>query len=169
MSGAAYHAGRSRQDYATPPEFLAWFRAEFGEIVADLAASAENAVADLYFDEASDSLAQDWAPLVRGLVDREWLWLNPPFARIAPWAAKCAASIQRKPGGFTGRGIAFLVPASVGSNWWASSVDRKADVIFTRPRQSFNGIGPFPKDLSLCLYTAGAVGRYRCVSWKESI
>lgn len=169
MSGAAYHAGRSKQDYATPPECLAWFEGLYGRIVADLAAHADNAVADLYFDEAADSLAQDWAALVAELGPSEWLWLNPPFARIAPWAAKCAASVARKPGGFTDRGIALLVPASVGANWWAEHVDGKADVKFLRPRMSFDGIGPFPKDIALCFYHAGALpGRYACITWKET-
>lgn len=178
MSGAAFHTGKSRQDYRTPPEFLAAFRRRFGETVVDLAASEDNAVADLYFDEATDSLSQDWAPLVRELGPRQWLWLNPPYAKIGAWAAQCAEAVERARDEHItlDRGIAFLVPASVGSKWWADCVHSRAGVYFLRPRLSFDGIGPFPKDLALVFYTTAVgndfffdvdAGGYSLWNWKD--
>lgn len=171
MSGAAFHTGKSRQDYRTPPEFLFAFRQRFGDTVVDLAASEDNAIADLHFDEAADSLSQDWAPLVRDLEARQWLWLNPPYAKIGAWAAKCAAASSRLCAPNVelrlDRGIAFLVPASVGSKWWAECVHDRAHSIFLRPRLSFDGIGPFPKDLALVIYTTAGLGKYSLWNWKD--
>jgi phage N-6-adenine-methyltransferase len=143
VSGAAHNRGRSKQDYATPWEFVraveALIGAKFGW---DLAASAENTKAPKFITEAENSLGREWACYLQD----EWGWLNPPFANIAPWAAKCAAESAK------GAHIAFLVPASVGSNWFAEHVDMKALVRPIRPRLSFDGKNPYPKDLILCLY-----------------
>lgn len=92
---------------------------------------------------AFDSLKQSWADISSssGL-----LWLNPEFADITPWAKKCADE------GAKGARIAFLVPASVGSNWYADYVHDKALVLFIRPRLSFDGKAPYPKDCLAALY-----------------
>ncbi len=101
--------GKSKQDYGTPWEFIRACVARFGEINVDLAASAHNAKAAIYFDEARDSLSVDWAaePHCCG---GALLWLNPPFADIEPWAEKCAIESTRRRGL-----ILFLTPASIGS------------------------------------------------------
>ena len=44
MSVPIQKPGRSRQDYGTPPEFLAAVVARFGPLAFDLAASRDNAV-----------------------------------------------------------------------------------------------------------------------------
>lgn len=154
MSGAAYNKGRSKQDYATPAEFLMAVQDRFGRIYWDLAAHAENRVtdADRYYGPGSkhgeDSLAQDWSLLRLGV-----LWLNPPFAHIAPWAAKCAK--HRHDRTFT----CMLVPASVGTNWYAEHVHGKALELYLRPRIKFVGepIG-YPKDLALFVFGFGLSG-----------
>lgn len=140
MSGAAFNRGKSRQDIATPKDFLAAFEREFGEIRFDLAASKGNAVASEYFDEKADALAHDWDGL-----GQWWAWLNPPFRYIRPWAEKCAAT-KTLP-------IAMLVPAAVGSNWFREHVWPTATVVFLNGRLIFRGsTTPYPKDLMLCLY-----------------
>lgn len=156
MSGAAHHRGESKQDYATPPEFIAAVKRRFGirDFDHDLAASLENAKALRFFSEAVDSLAQDWSAL------RGDLWLNPPFANIAPWARKCAES-----GCSIDRRIFFLVPAAVGSNWHAQHVDGHALVLLLNGRISFDGKGPYPKDCCLAIY--GAAPGYEVWRWKE--
>ena len=155
MSGAANHCGKSRQDYATPPEFIAAVKRRFDieEFAWDLAAAPENTQAWRFFDESSDSLAQDWNGLVGDL------WLNPPFANIAPWVKKCSA--------YRGTGRIFLlVPASVGSKWFCEHVYKYAWVFFLTPRLSFDGKNPFPKDCMLAVYSPSSANALDVWQWR---
>lgn len=137
----------SKQDYATPREFMAAVEARFGPIAFDLAAHADNAKARRWFGpggDAEDALAEPWHDLITfgdGL-----LWLNPPFADIAPWAAKCAREAN------AGANILLLVPAAVGSNWFRDHVFNRAAVYLLNGRLSFDGKAPYPKDCLLAHY-----------------
>ncbi len=147
---------RSKQDYATPRLFLAAVKALLGidRFAFDLAADATNTVADGWYDEACDALSQDWTTLG---INREWLWLNPPFGVIRPWAKKCAES---------GLWIAFLVPAAVGSNWFRDYVDGRARVLLLNGRLAFMPDKPnwlYPKDCILVLY--GREPGYEVWTW----
>jgi len=143
MTGAAMNRHRSRQDYETPPELIAAVERRFGSIVIDLAATKENTKAEWFISPEEDSLRADWNVIVD---DYTLAWLNPPYADIAPWARKCAE--------YTGDGkILFLVPASVGSEWFARYVWGHALVLAIRPRVTFVGAkDPYPKDLILAVY-----------------
>jgi len=164
-TGASLARGQSKQDYATPRKFLDAVQRRFGTIVFDLAAHADNCVVPGYFGPGGilqDALSPEcvWQRCPSGS-----LWLNPPFDTIAPWARKCA-----EVGGFTqsrcrsvGQRILFLVPASVGSEWFAQYVDGEALVVFLRPRLSFDGKNPYPKDCMLCVF--GAQPGYECWRW----
>ena len=150
MTGAAFARGASKQDYGTPRSFLDAVEARFGKIVFDLAAHSKNKVVPRHFGpggEKEDALVEDWAKCPKGN-----LWLNPPFNDLAPWVKKCAATL--------GRSILFLMPASVGSNWFAEHVDGKAWVYFIRPRLSFDGKNPYPNDCLLAVY--GDEPGYEC-------
>jgi phage N-6-adenine-methyltransferase len=158
--------GRSFQSYCTPPEFIAAVKRRFGirEFAYDLAASRENTQAKHFFCEEEDSLKQDWRRIIPGD-----LWLNPPYAHIAPWAEKCAASAwfdtRRGPGAAGNRRIFFLVPAGVGANWFAMHVHKKAQVEFLNGRLSFDGKNPYPKDCILAVF--GGQPGYGCWRWKD--
>jgi len=146
-TGPTIKRGKSKQDYSTPKEFLDAVRARFGSIDADLAASAANAVSPAFYDVAKeDSLTRAWNEL------GGWLWLNPPFNNIEPWAAKCAAESA------LGARILFLTPASVGSNWFQQWVYPSANVLMLNPRISFDGKNAFPKDLILSVFSGGMRG-----------
>lgn len=147
-TGPSINKGRSKQDYGTPWEFIRAVVHRFGLLHWDLAASEENRKADSFFCEADDSLAQDWTRLDGNL------WLNPPFANIAPWAEKCALAATRRRGF-----ILFLTPASVGANWFADHVHRRALVLGLSPRLTFEGTtDPYPKDLILSVFGYGVSG-----------
>lgn len=154
MSGAANHRGESKQDYATPPEFMRAVNARFGPHSFDLAAHAANTKHARYFTEADNSLIQDWHK-IDGL-----LWLNPPFDPIAPWAAKCHAEAEK------GARIAFLVPASVGSNWYRDNIHDQHRVLFLNGRICFDGKNGFPKDCMLVLF--GDVPDFEVWRWKDA-
>jgi phage N-6-adenine-methyltransferase len=151
--------GESKQDYATPPEYIAAVKARFGisSFAYDLAADSENTKAKHFFCEEEDSLKQDWRKL------RGDLWLNPPYAHIAPWAVRCHHTAG--PLDALRRRIFFLVPAGVGANWFAQFVHQKALVIFNNGRISFDGIAPYPKDTLLAVF--GLKPGYECWTWRN--
>lgn len=138
--------GRSKQDYETPADLIAAVERRFGPIAFDLAAVATNAKAAEFYTPAEDALVQDWTRL-EGL-----LWLNPPFADIAPWARKCMESILG-PHRRRFEALLLLVPASVGSNWFADFVHTRATVLALNPRLTFVGeTQPYPKDCLVCVW-----------------
>lgn len=146
----AQKPGRSVQTYGTPRDFIAAVEARFGHLVCDLAASADNAKAPAFYDEARDSLSVPWSEEH----PTGTLWLNPPFADIDPWAAKCAEEATRRHGL-----ILMLTPASIGCNWFAAHVRGKAMVLGLSPRMQFEGASdPYPKDLAVSVYGYGLHG-----------
>jgi len=154
-TGAAHRRHASKQDYETPWELVRAVERRWGPITVDLAADATNAKAPLWIDEATDSFTIEWHKL-GGL-----LWLNPPFANIAPWASKCACEMG------LGARIAFLVPAAVGSRWFIDSVYPRALVCPLCPRVSFDGKNPYPKDVMLCLFDSDVIPTLRPWLWRE--
>jgi phage N-6-adenine-methyltransferase len=154
MRGASFNRGSSTQDYGTTPDFLAAVAYRFGRIDWDLAANDRNAVCPRYLGPGShvsdDALAVDWLEVVG---PRSVAWLNPPFANIAPWAERCARIRDR------GSWTLLLVPASVGTNWWAEHVHGKGFAFWLSPRLKFVGCAdPYPKDLALVAFGFGVTG-----------
>jgi hypothetical protein len=164
VAGAAFHTGKSKQDYSTPVDLLNAVERKLQlPIVWDLAAHERNRVGDNWLGPGGaveNAFHCNWHDLAFGR--RGLLWLNPPFGNIAPWAKKCADEASMLP---TWGKIAFLVPASVGSNWFAEYVHGKARVFFLRPRLSFDGKNSFPKDCLLAVY--GEKPGYECWNWRQ--
>lgn len=155
----AQKRGTSKQDYMTPPEFLAAVlkRWSVSQFAVDLAASEDNVGAAFIIIPEIDSLQVDWAQFNGDL------WLNPPFANIGPWAKKC--SVATHGSRFSqNRRIFFLVPAAVGSRWFEKYVHPFARVYFLRDRICFDGKFPYPKDCILAVY--GEHPGYEFWSWK---
>jgi len=156
--------GRSKQNYRTPPAFLAAVRRRLGIEVfsVDLAADNENAVAPFYFSEQDNALVQSWR------VDG-WAWCNPPFAHIAPWVERAyreSRSSYDKEGAYAfGGHVAMLLPAGVGANWWRDWVDQKCRVLLLNGRISFDGKAPYPKDCVLLLYGPYVEPGYEVWTW----
>ncbi len=141
--------GRSRQDYGTPLALIEAVEARWGKLEIDLAASAENAKAPSYFDEGDDYLSVPFVP-GRGLADSALCWCNPPFANLGPWAKKWSEDAC------LGARIIALVPASIGSEWFAAHCEDVAKVVALRPRLVFEGCkDPYPKDCMLLLFGRG--------------
>lgn len=169
--------GRSRQDYATPTDFFdaVLMLLRVPRFVMDLAASPENTKAFRYLTAGDDALAlarvpvDGWAGYLRGPVAlppplTSWGWLNPPFADIGPWAEQC---VRTKAGGGH---VAFLVPASVGSNWYRDFVYGRALVLFLNGRLAFMPDRPtwgYPKDCLLALYGPTIRPGHVVWDWKE--
>lgn len=154
--------GRSKQDYSTPADFMEAVEKRFGRMQVDLAATAENAKAKRFVTPEEDSLSLRWQYAFAG----KRCWLNPPFERIAPWAAKCLSD-GLDPAFRLGR-IFFLTPASIGANWFAEYVHQRALVIALRGRLSFDGKDPYPKDCMLSVFGAGVVPGFEVWDWRAS-
>jgi phage N-6-adenine-methyltransferase len=160
----AQKPGRSKQDYGTPRDFLAAVRdflaaveRRFGRIAIDLAAREDNAKAPHFISPENDSLSGTWSIIA----PRALAWLNPPFERIGPWAAKCAAETDG-----TGLRVLFLTPASVGAAWFHEHVHGKALVLALRPRLTFEGCDAvYPKDCILSCFGFGVSG-FNVWKWK---
>lgn len=141
----------SKQDYSTPQDLIRAICNYLGisGFVFDFAADHSNTVAGPNFwCEADNSLlmpAEAWAEKCKG----GWGWLNPPFKHIAPWAAKCHDAAQ------LGAKIAFLVPASVGSNWFLDYVYMEHFWLALNGRPHFMRDKPnwgYPKDCMIVFF-----------------
>lgn len=151
-SGATLNRHKSETVVSTPSNFLSAVERRFGKIDVDLACTRANCKGTYgYVHGEQDSLACDWAAL-DGLC-----WLNPPYSNIAPWAHKSAVSGAR---------ILFLVPASIGANWFWDSVYPYAHVLSVG-RMTFDGhADPYPKDLILACYGYGTTAKLERWDWR---
>jgi len=153
-TGAGFNRGASKQDYKSPEDFMSALRKRFGPIAFDLAASDHNTQHRNYFTIRDNSLIQEWHK-IPGL-----LFLNPPFDNIAPWAKKCMD--ER----LLGAHIAFLVPASIGSNWFQDFVFKHSFTHGLNPRLCFDGIAPYPKDMMLNVFSPWGETGFDVWRWK---
>lgn len=171
MSMPEQKPGRSKQNYGTPLNLLSAIkqRLRIADFTWDLAADASNSVCSngRYFglDKDQDSLTIEWAsnctPYTDNMNHGEWLWLNPPFADIRPWAEKAYAE------SCMGAHIIMLVPASVGAGWWRDWVEGKSYQWFMNGRPQFiGGEGLYPKDCALVLYTPEGYKGNEVWTWK---
>lgn len=158
---------RSKQDYATPADFIAATleKLQIDAFTFDFAANAQNAKAARFWSPVDDSLSktpEEW----RAAVGDGWGWLNQPFERIEPWARRCWQ--LRELGGR----VAFLVPASVGADWFKKYVHRKVQVQFLNGRLAFIEGQPkelYPKDCLLCLYAPERPAGYVVWNWRRTL
>jgi phage N-6-adenine-methyltransferase len=154
----AQKPGKSEQTVGTPRDFLDAVEKRWGKITFDLAATKDNAVCKRFYSPEDDSLNKKWRKL-EGV-----LWLNPPFSRIEPWAHKCEHSLMAR----AFKDLLFLVPASVGANWFVEHCYRKALVIFLQGRLTFVGHAqPYPKDMILVDY--GANPGFEVWDWRTGM
>lgn len=155
--------GRSEQVVCTPPDFLRALKNKLGikEFSFDLAADEVNTVSESgWYSEDMDSLVQSWS--VGG-----WAYCNPPYGDIEPWVAK-AYHEMISPEKATG--VAMLLPASTGSNWWKAWVHNKCKVLLLNGRIKFIGHkNYYPKDLVVLLYYEDIEVGYDIWTWKESL
>jgi hypothetical protein len=141
-------------------------RLNITEFDFDFACSQKNKKAKRGWTEKDDSLSKkgrEWAAQLPK--SYSWGWLNPPFANITAWVRKCNAATTY------GANIAFLVPASVGSNWFRDRVWGRngVTVLYLNGRPSFDGKNGYPKDCMLILFEAAKRFEFTTDvwTWKE--
>jgi DNA N-6-adenine-methyltransferase (Dam) len=160
--GARISSGiESKQDYATPTEFLDAVETRWGKLHLDLAAHSQNVKLPRWYGpggEKENTLA----------IDLDWpldlrCWLNPEFNNIEPYVAKCCLTQRRRrlarfdvngmDASETLGAIFLLVPASIGSNWFRDYVNGVAAIYALNPRIQFDGSeDPFMRDCILAVY-----------------
>jgi phage N-6-adenine-methyltransferase len=160
---------RSIQVVSTPWALIDYVESRWGKLTWDLAATAGNCKVrfpgfektvnrDARYGPGApfeDALRMNWGR------KKGTLWLNPEFGNIAPFAEH-SAETQLHPNSR----IVMLVPAAVGTLWWANFVDKKADVEFIRPRVVFRKHKQgYVKDLALCVYNHLRTHSYSCARW----
>lgn len=148
-----------RQDWQTPPDFLALVRAVFGGYIGlDPCTVASNPCAALnFYTPETDGLSKRWNGF--GPV-----FMNPPYGReIASWAQRLRLEVES--GGV--EAIALL-PARTDTGWWHREVTGATAVCFLKGRIRFvhpetgerQGAGKFP---SAVPYWGPSVDRFRHV------
>lgn len=130
MSGPYSKPEAGQQDYRTPPDFLSRTARKFGvQLTFDLACTSQDFIASsldgFRHDQGHDALASAWPRMPDG----EAAWCNPPFSRSSAFARVASESPHCR--------TLMLIPASVGSNWFAEHVAGRALVVFLRPRLTF--------------------------------
>lgn len=149
--------GKTNQEVSTPPEFIKAVEARFGKIDLDLAANASNHVAPRYLGPgglAEDALAYNhWGSLNTGGL----AYLNPPFAKVLPWAYR--ATTSRK----NGLRVALLIPAAVCTDWFLEWVQPNAYVFLLTPRVFAREV----RDCALCIYEPAGYRGMEPWEWKD--
>jgi hypothetical protein len=134
----------SQQNFRTPANFLRAAEHKLGieTFSIDVSADEENAVVDIYYNEARNGLICPWNPIhpTWGIPIGGIAWCNMEFGQIAAWVEKAYAEAHLDP---TAEGApapatsALLVPAGVGANWWRDWVHGKARVLLLNGRLCF--------------------------------
>lgn len=143
----------SKQDYQTPQEFFDAVVRTFGPLGVDLAAS-DGRLCPVWLGPGSaiadDSLAAPWATILKE--EKTGGWLNPPWARLRPWAAKCRVESA------AGARLVGLTRSAFGS-WYADEVEGNALTLICRPRIAFVGMTTgYPADCAIHLFGFGMRG-----------
>jgi hypothetical protein len=164
LVGPPPSAPTSNQHWGTPRDFLDAVERRFGKIGLDLAAKHDNHVAPAWFGPGSPFEIEDTLSHLAAWDDwidpRELRWLNPEFAFIDPYAAKCAAYRHLTT-------TALLTPASIGTEWFREHVHGKALVLGLSPRIQFVGADePYNKDLMLSVFGPLVAPGFDCWRWR---
>jgi hypothetical protein len=153
-TGAGFKRHKSRQDLATPREFIEAVERRFGPIAYDLAANETNHVVPAWFGPGSplgeDTFRINWKDLPGNL------WCNPEFERIPRYVLKMALECQNRPAW-----TFLLTPSSDDANWFRYA-EKHGYVNTLEDRITFVGqTKKYPKGLSLIIFGFGLVGRGR--------
>jgi len=141
--------GLSEQVVGTPWEFIEAVEERFGSLTLDLASTEDLSKAEHFISPEEDTFSVPWVKRLRRLGGGN-AWLNPEFGDIRPYTERMATQARKLD---KGEKLLLLVPASVGSHWFADHVWEKALILFLRPRLKFIGHKThFPKDLLLAVY-----------------
>lgn len=113
----------SRDLWQTPINLFNQLNKEFN-FACDVAASRDNRLCKMYFDEAGNALDPmcDWF---------KSNWCNPPYSKILPWVQKARIEHEK------GKSIVMLVPGDTSVKWFKEAYESCNEVRFISGRLSF--------------------------------
>jgi len=162
---------KTEQDVGTDPKLFQVLDEEFN-FVWDLACNEDNCLVKsegvIFYHGFTypehDALKESWFPIVGfDYYHPKWLFLNPPYKNIEPWAKRCYLQ------SLMGAKIVMLTPASVGTRWFEEWVYDKAMVKFLIGRPTFKGHDkPYPKDMMISIFDNFNRG-FGLWDWKKEI
>lgn len=122
-----YHGSNTSENirdlWQTPLPIFESLNKEFN-FVCDVAASRENKLCNMYFDEDGNALD----------VNCNWFksnWCNPPYSNITPWVQKAKVEHEK------GKTIVMLVPADTSVKWFKEAYNSCNEVRFISGRLAF--------------------------------
>jgi DNA (cytosine-5)-methyltransferase 1 len=126
-----------RQEWETPPDFMAVLKREFRDLCLDVCATPENRKCMYFFAPPGwegihdkcrgiDGLIQDWGKLV----PCTW-FCNPGFGNILPWMTKAAAEAENGASGV------LLTHVGVTTQWWRIGMECAAECRLLIPRVQY--------------------------------
>lgn len=180
MSMPVQKPGKSKQNYATPENFMIAITRYLGieAFAFDFAAEKCNRKGTRFWTEEDNSLSKSslqWAKQVR---EGAWGWLNPPYSDINPWAQACKHAKE------DGASIAFLVPLS-SADWVRDHVFGEALILALNGRLNFMGENwrelydykgelftsepLYPKDCMCCLFSPHIDPGFDVWDWRREL
>lgn len=152
--------GKSEQVVVTQMSFIRAISNFIGPVVIDLAATAENKRATIWYgppETNSLHLVLESLPAKRG----EVIYCNPEF--------QDAAAFARLAWGYKGPAkLGLLTPASINSNWFRRYIHGRAAVYSPTPKLTFEGHkNQYPKDLIFSVFTCDPVKAFEVWEWKK--
>ena len=129
MSDAIKWRGSSANtDHGTPQPLFDAINVAFGPVDVDVCAEASNAKLPVFISPEQDAFRADWSDYGRVA------FMNPPYGRgvTGRWLALARRWAE------AGMTVIALMPASVGTGWWAREVTpHAAEVLFLVGRVRF--------------------------------
>lgn len=160
MNATTPRAISEKQDYETPDDFfeacgrLVCSGIDDSAFRVDLAAHYENTKCSRFFNESENSLVRPWHK------NYGWLWLNPPFCDIKPWAQKCVEESKK------GAKIVMLTP--IETTEWAQLCFSNADVRLLVGRLTFKPMTTcFPKPCMISIFDKSRVPSISLWDWRK--
>ena len=140
------HFSSRVESWNTPPVVLSAITRALGAIELDPCSNTGSIVPARIawiLERDGDSLARSWRSSSSSSSRRSssgLVYVNPPYASIAEWIAKCAAeALEHR------LELLALVPARTETRWWNAAIDSGAIPGFWRGRLQFLSTGPKKK------------------------
>ena len=116
--------------WRTPQEVFNTLNMEFN-FVADMASSYENALCNVFFTEAQDSLSFEWSKKLPSKT-LQYVWLNCPYSDPMPWV-KQSLSAQSN-----GLGVVMLLNSDTSVGWFAEALKGVSEIRYVIADEDFD-------------------------------
>lgn len=121
---------KDKDRWRTPPELFAGIAHRLGvEFVLDAAAEQHNTLCQLFISPEMNSLETRWDEFMELVGLDGWVWLNPPFSNVEPWANHVVSH--------AGLRVVVITNAATDTGWWHTLANAADQVWIMKGRVSF--------------------------------